>query len=325
MKLPLSYKFLNHDLDIIESELLYTVKADHPVLRAASTQLLKAGGKRIRPVFVLLAAQFGHYDLEKIKHVASSFELMHMASLVHDDVIDDAELRRGHETINAKWDNRVSMYTGDYMFARALEILSVIENPKAHQILSNTIVELAQGEIEQLRDQYNLEQNFRNYLRRIKRKTALLIASSCHLGAIVSEAPADYQKALAKYGYFIGMSYQIIDDILDFTATPEKLGKPAGSDLFQGNITLPVLYKLEDTSFKQRLASSFEQSRGQAVVSKDLADIVEEIKQSDVIEKSFRVSELYLQKAYKQLEVLPQSKAKKALMDIAKYIGKRSY
>ncbi|MRG86405.1 heptaprenyl diphosphate synthase component II [Salinibacillus xinjiangensis] len=324
MKLSTSYQFITKDLNKIESELLSIVQADHPVLRAASTQLLKAGGKRIRPVFVLLAAKFGHYDFDKIKHVATSFELLHMASLVHDDVIDNAHIRRGRETINAKWDNRVSMYTGDYMFAQALESLSSIDDPKAHQILSKTMVELCRGEIEQLKDQYNLNQNLRTYLRRIKRKTALLIASSCHLGAIVSKVDAPYEKALLRYGYYIGMSYQIIDDILDFTATPEKLGKPAGSDLFQGNITLPVLYMLQEGDFKQRLEKGFEKSHYYNDFEL-LSEIVQEIKHSHVIEESYRVSEMYLQKAYKELEIFPNNKAKKAMMEIAKYIGRRSF
>jgi heptaprenyl diphosphate synthase len=174
MKLTTFYSFLNDDIELIEKELEKTVHSDYPLLSEASLHLLQAGGKRIRPVFVLLSGMFGEYDINKIKNVAVSLELIHMASLVHDDVIDDAALRRGQPTIKAKWDNRIAMYTGDYLFARSLEAMTKINEPKAHEILSKAIVEVCLGEIEQIKDKYNMEQNLRTYLRRIRRKTALL-------------------------------------------------------------------------------------------------------------------------------------------------------
>lgn len=186
MKLKAMISFLNHDIDIIEKELEQTVRSDYALLSEAGLHLLQAGGKRIRPVFVLLSGMFGDYDINKIKYVAVALELIHMASLVHDDVIDDAELRRGKPTIKAKWDNRIAMYTGDYMFARSLEYMTKINHPMAHEILSKMVVELCLGEIEQVKDKYNMDQNLRTYLRRIKRKTALLIAGSCQLGAIAA-------------------------------------------------------------------------------------------------------------------------------------------
>ncbi len=323
MKLSSSYKFIIHDLKKIESELLNIVQAEHPVLRSASTQLLIAGGKRIRPVFVLLSAKFGNYDVDRVKYVAVAHELMHMASLVHDDVIDSATTRRGKETVNTKWDNKIAMYTGDYIFARSLEYLSNVTNSRAHKILSNTMVELCLGEIEQLHDQYNVNQNLRNYLRRIRRKTALLIASSCRLGAITANVEPKYERALHKYGYYVGMSYQIIDDILDFTSTEKELGKPAGSDLFQGNITLPVLYKYSDPEFKQKLEQLFQNPN--QITKEEMDELVQEVKHSEAIEKAYSVSERYLQKAYEELEILPESKAKDALKNIAKYIGRRKF
>ncbi|MCD5322993.1 MULTISPECIES: heptaprenyl diphosphate synthase component II [Pontibacillus] len=321
MKLAMIYPHLKQDIDKIEKSLNTTIQADHSILREASTQLLQAGGKRIRPVFVLLAAKFGHYDIERIKHVAVALELIHMASLVHDDVIDDAELRRGEQTIKAKWDNRVAMYTGDYIFARAIESLSTLEDAKAHQILSKTIVEVCVGEIEQIKDKFDWDQNLRTYLRRIKRKTALLIAVSCRLGAVAAGADEKVERALFKYGYYVGMSYQIIDDVLDFTATEKELGKPAGSDLMQGNITLPVLYAMDqDERFKQEVQSLFQKEE---VTKTDMAWVIEKIKESGAIDQSFALSERYLNKAYEALDILPNQKEKQTLMKIAKYIGKR--
>jgi heptaprenyl diphosphate synthase len=320
MKMKLLYTYLNSDLTLIEKELEESIQAESLLLRQASLHLLKAGGKRIRPVFVLLGGRFGNYDINVIKNVAVSLELIHMASLVHDDVIDDAELRRGQPTIKAKWDNRIAMYTGDYIFARALELMTEISNPVAHQILSDTIVELSVGEIEQIKDKYNFDQNLRNYLLRIKRKTALLIAASCQLGAVVSDVSDEDHRKLYRFGYYVGMSFQITDDVLDFTGTEKELGKPAGGDLLQGNITLPVLYAMEDVRIRRRITSVHEN-----MDREELDAILKMVQESGAIEKSLSLSDRYLEKALAILEELPPNKAKKSLRDIAKFIGKRKY
>lgn len=320
MKLKMMYSFLNNDLQTIEDELEATIQTDRALLQEASLHLLQAGGKRIRPVFVLLAAKLGTYDIHKVKNVAVALELIHMASLVHDDVIDDAELRRGKATIKAKWDNRIAMYTGDYIFARSLELMTKVEDIEAHRILSNTIVELCKGEIEQIRDKYDYDQNLRTYLRRIKRKTAILIAVSCQLGAITAGVPASVHRSLFWFGYYVGMSFQITDDILDFTSTEEELGKPAGSDLLQGNITLPVLYAMESPVLNEKIRTIHEHSD-----TKEIKEIIELIKESDAIDRSFALSDRYLERAFKELEKLPNGIAKRTFNNVAKYIGKRKY
>ncbi|MCA1023293.1 heptaprenyl diphosphate synthase component II [Halobacillus litoralis] len=321
MKLAMIYSFLKNDLAVIEDAVNDTIQSNNTVLRDASSQLLQAGGKRIRPVFVLLGGKFGEYDIERMKAVAVSLELIHTASLVHDDVIDEAELRRGEPTIKARWDNRIAMYTGDYIFARSLETLSVLENPKAHQILAKTMVELCLGEIEQIKDKYNVHQNLRTYMRRIKRKTALLIAASCRLGAIAANVDEEKEKALYRYGYNVGMSYQIIDDVLDFTASEEELGKPAGSDLLQGNVTLPVLLSMENADFKKKLQRAFTGTEEET--KEKLQPLIETIQTNGSIQRSLEISDLYLQKAYQSLNELPAGRAKQTLKGIAKYIGKR--
>ncbi|MGP4065227.1 heptaprenyl diphosphate synthase component II [Oceanobacillus sp. M65] len=321
MKLARVYSFLKRDLDIIEESLNEVFQAEHPILHAASTELLKAGGKRIRPVFVILSGQLGRYQPDRVKTVAVSLELIHMATLVHDDVIDDASLRRGQPTIRELYGNRVAMYTGDYILARALEEITQIEDTPVHQLLSRTIVEVCVGEIEQIKDKYNWDQGLRDYLRRIKRKTALLIATSCQLGALVSDLTEAQANNLYKYGYYIGMSYQIIDDILDFTSTEKELGKPSGSDLLQGNITLPVLYAMKDKKFASVLKSAIQAN--DTLDEEQLGKILYALKNTDAIEQSYQLSELYLQKALKALEELPEGRAKHTLENIAKYIGKR--
>lgn len=271
-----------------------------------SLHTLQAGGKRIRPVFVLLAGKFGQYDINVMKNVAVALELIHMASLVHDDVIDDADLRRGQPTVKAKWDNKTAMYTGDFIFALSLELMSDIKKYLAHKILANTIVEVTVGEIQQIKDKYRFDQNLRDYLRRIKRKTALLISASCQLGAIAAEVEESVHKKLYLFGYYVGMAFQITDDILDFTSSEEELGKPAGSDLLQGNITAPALYAMEDEGIRSEIEKvhvDMEPVQIQKIISL--------IKNSGAIEKSIALSDMYLDKALAVLEDLPANRAKK--------------
>jgi heptaprenyl diphosphate synthase len=320
MKPKLMYSFLSSDLNVIEKELEATIQTKASLLREATLHLLTAGGKRIRPVFVLLAGRFGDYDINVIKNVALTLELIHTASLVHDDVIDDAEVRRGRQTIKSKWDNRVAMYTGDYIFARALELMANINNPLAHKILANTMVELCLGEIEQIKDKYRYEQNLRDYLRRIKRKTAILIAASCQLGAVAANVDEKIHKKLYQFGYFVGMSFQIIDDVLDFTSTEKQLGKPAGGDLLQGNITLPVLYAMENVEIKEQIMRVDEHFD-----SGEMKNIIRLVNNSGAIERSLALSDRYLDKALSILEDLPETKAKKVLREIALNIGKRKF
>ncbi|MFB3166136.1 heptaprenyl diphosphate synthase component II [Neobacillus sp. 179-C4.2 HS] len=320
MKLKMMYSFLNSDINTIEKRLEETIQADSLLLKRASLHTLQAGGKRIRPVFVLLAGKFGRYDINVMKNVAVALELIHMASLVHDDVIDDADLRRGQPTVKAKWDNKTAMYTGDFIFALSLELMSDINKPLAHKILANTIVEVTVGEIQQIKDKYRFDQNLRDYLRRIKRKTALLISASCQLGAIAADVDESIHKKLYLFGYYVGMAFQITDDILDFTSSEEELGKPAGSDLLQGNITAPALYAMENETIRHEIEKVH-----QNIEPVQIQRIITLIKESGAIEKSIALSDMYLDKALRVLEDLPTNKAKKTLRDIAKFIGRRKY
>lgn len=321
MKLKLLYSDLKSDLDIIEKELAVAVNSSSHLLNEASLHLLLAGGKRIRPVFVLLAAKFGNYSIDSIKSVAVSVELIHMASLVHDDVIDDAETRRGRETVKAQWNNRVAMYTGDFLFANAIEYITDLQNTYAHEVLSQTMVELCIGEIIQIEDKHYLEQTVRDYLRRIKRKTAILISASCELGAIASGADEKTVKHLKRFGYYVGMSFQIIDDILDLTSTDEQLGKPAGSDLVQGNITLPVLYVKNNPVIEPLLREILEGTISDA----NRQQLLAKIRESDGINRAKQISNLYLQKALNEVQQLPANSAKKSLQNIALFMSNRKF
>ncbi|MWV44719.1 heptaprenyl diphosphate synthase [Paenibacillus sp. HJL G12] len=318
------FGLLKKDMNYIEDELFRSIEGEHELLNETSMHLLKAGGKRLRPVFVLMGGKFGSYDLEKLKHVAVPLELIHMASLVHDDVIDDADTRRGELTVKSKWDNRIAMYTGDYIYARALMIAAQLENPLIHQVLSKAMVEMSIGEMEQIRDFFNTEQSVRRYLLRIRRKTALLIAISCQLGAIASDADRKTANLLYRYGYNVGMAFQIQDDLLDLCGTEKQIGKPPGSDMRQGNITLPVLYALQDAELNGPLLreiSYIRERNGEC----DVTGAIKLIKASRGISQAEKLADRYIKKALEALERLPDNRTKKNLRDIAHFVTKRSY
>lgn len=321
MKLKLLYADLKSDIDIIEKELEKALNSSSHLLNDASLHLLQAGGKRIRPVFVLLCAKFGQYNIEQIKNIAVPLELIHMASLVHDDVIDNSDMRRGRHTVKAQWNNRVAMYTGDFIFARALQYVTAIENSYAHQILAHTMVEICNGEVIQIEDKFRLDQNIKDYFRRIKRKTALLIESSCELGAVVGGVDDKYRRHLKRYGYFVGMSFQIVDDILDFTATDKELGKPAGSDLLQGNITLPILLLKDEPTIRPYIDKTI----AGELTEDDRMSMLKLVRSSDAMKEAMKISNKYLQKALKEVEALPNHPMKKKLRDIALFMGKRKF
>ncbi|WP_342525718.1 polyprenyl synthetase family protein [Chryseomicrobium sp. FSL W7-1435] len=321
LKLKALYADLRPDLDQVEMELSNCVSSDAPPLTEASLHLLEAGGKRIRPVFVLLSAKFGDFSIDRLKHVAVPVELIHMASLVHDDVIDDADTRRGRATVKAEWNNRMAMYTGDFLFSKAIASLSQIQSSYAHKLLADTMVELCIGEIEQVEDKrlYNLTS--RDYLRRIRRKTALLISVSCELGALASGVDEKTRVHLRNFGYYVGMSFQIVDDILDIVSTDEKLGKPAGSDLLLGNITLPVVYARNEAS----VAKLLERIQSGDTSEETRHELLAILRKSDGLEKAKRISNLYLEKAMAELKNLPNCTAKRSLQNIALFMSKRKF
>lgn len=323
MRLQEIYESLAHDLEAIENMLALSVRSDQTTLNKSASHLLKAGGKRIRPVFVLLAGQFGSYDIERLKKVAVPLELIHMATLVHDDVIDDAQTRRGHPTVKAEWDNRIAMYTGDFIFARSLTIASEIEDSRVHRALSESIVQICEGEIEQIRFFYNWRQSLLDYLQRIRRKTALLMAVSCELGGLVSKADTHIVRSLRMFGYYVGMAFQLTDDVLDLIGDEKVLGKPAGSDLRQGNVTLPVIYALQKAQKPEReLIINYLESRGTSV---SVEEVIQAVQNSQGIFYAMHLADRYLAKAIQELDHLPANEARESLRMIAHFVGRRSY
>lgn len=316
------FKEIQTDLEYVESELHKYTKSSVKLLTQSSKWLVDAGGKRLRPAFVLLSGKLFKYDLERIGQLAAAIELIHMATLVHDDVIDHAATRRGVPTVSAKWGDSVAMQTGDYIFSQALKILARYGTPEIISFLATVSLEMCEGEIEQSISIGRTDLNLRNYLRRIKRKTAYLISACCFIGAVASDAPPHLAHHLKKYGYYVGMAYQISDDLLDFVGSEQVCGKPVGSDLRQGIITIPVVYALNNQQIGKRLLSLLEKE------SKDQSDWDEAfslIKDAGAIKTAQNLCNKYLQKAKKELIHLPDQPTRSIFVEIADFIGNRDF
>lgn len=317
-----SFQTIENELNMVEASLSSNVDSQVTMLNQASVHLIKAGGKRLRPAFALLAASFYKRDLTTIIPGAAALELIHMATLVHDDVIDDSNTRRGAATVKSGWGNRVSVYAGNYIFARALGLIADYQRSDVVDLLAESSMKICEGEIIQMLSCYNVHLGLKNYLRRIERKTALLISVSCELGAMLVNAPAREIEALRNYGYYLGMAFQVTDDILDFVADEKILGKPTGSDIRQGVITLPALYALKHGPRQGDLAACL--CSPERCVD-EAEEIIQMVLDSDGIEYSYYVTSHFAEKAKKQLEYLPAVPARDRLYEIADFITSRDY
>jgi heptaprenyl diphosphate synthase len=235
------------DLAKVEVELRQAVITEDPFLTEVASHLILAGGKRIRPGFCLVASMARDIEDRAAAHEvimgAVSVELVHLGSLYHDDVMDDAVTRRTVESVNAKWGNLKAILAGDFLLARASEIAASLGTEVAG-LLANTIARLCEGQVRELRDAYNLTRTEDAYITSINGKTAALLATSCRVGAIVADLPRSIVTTLTEFGRHYGMAFQVVDDILDVVATDEELGKPSGNDLVEGIYNLPVLHAL---------------------------------------------------------------------------------
>lgn len=246
MKNLMQQQKIKNILKEVDAELERLVNVDDAFVRECALNTIRAGGKRLRPIFVILSAQYFGVKNEDIVKFASIMELVHTASLIHDDVNDNSDLRRGRPTINATYDNNVAVHVGVYILIEALKkVYEVPHTKELLQILTHTAVEMARGEVAQLASMFDTEQTIESYNYRIERKTALLIAICCQTGAILSDASPEEVDAFYRFGHHLGMAFQIKDDMLDLLPVDDKIGKPIGHDLESGLINLPTILLLQ--------------------------------------------------------------------------------
>jgi geranylgeranyl pyrophosphate synthase len=319
VKLDNLYGPVHQDLDLVDETIDALRGVDYQPLAEMLNLVLAARGKRLRPALSLLAGQFGQYRLDLLVPLAASIELLHTATLVHDDVIDNAATRRGRPTANSIFHNTTTVMLGDYMFAHAANFVARTGNIEVIRLFSHTLMTIARGEIGQDMTAYDTRQTVRQYLQRIGGKTASLFATACQGGAMLAEVGEDGVEALKDYGYNLGMAFQVVDDILDFVGDEQEMGKPVGSDLSQGTLTLPSLLLLDRHPKDNPIRKLFAHQRRQ----EHLSQAVEMIRQSDIPRESYQMAESFAKEAEGALTVLPDNPARRTLRDIVHYVLER--
>lgn len=279
--------------------------------------LLESSGKMLRPRLVYQSAVLYPHDIKKVIDISAAVELIHLASLLHDDVIDNARIRRNRISVNYCWGNQASVLTGDYLFAAAFKLVNIHKLDDVMHNVTSTIQTMCTGEIKQLSMISNLDINEEEYYDKSYRKTACLFASSCRVGALTAKAPERDIEILEKFGANLGYAYQLIDDVLDFVADESELGKPVGSDLSQGNITLPIILALRDSDKGSKLRGLLENGRSRPEMLPYIVDLLIE---SGAISECVKKSRLFLQEAMEQLIQLPASPARESLQETALYL-----
>ena len=306
-------------LDRVEEALEKAVVADSDLLAATAKYLLQAGGKRFRPMLVLLSGYFGDPTDPRLIPGSVAIELVHLATLYHDDVIDEADSRRGTPSANARWDNTVAILTGDYLFARASEISADL-GPDVCRLLARTIGVLCDGQVREVDASGKVEQTEDSYLEIIRRKTGVLIAASCRLGAMMSDAPEAEIDVLEAFGESLGMAFQLSDDIMDLTASQLELGKEPGVDLKEGVYTLPVLHALEHSPDRDELARLL----GRGAPDGEMLDrALQIVRAGGSIEHARRAVTDEVARAVGLAERLPAGPAQHALIQLARFLAVR--
>jgi all-trans-nonaprenyl-diphosphate synthase len=310
------------DLRVLAENLKSLIGARHPILYAAAEHLFGAKGKRVRPAVVLLVSKATMQDQEitlRHRRLAEITEMIHTASLVHDDVVDEAELRRGVPTVHSSFGNRIAVLAGDFLFAQSSWYLANLDNLEVVKLLSQVIMDLAEGEIQQGLNRFASDLTIEAYLEKSYYKTASLIANSSKAAAVLSETTSGLAQDMYGYGRHLGLAFQIVDDILDFTGSTEELGKPAGSDLKGGNLTAPVLYALEEKPYLEVLIEREFAQPG------DLEQALALVRDSHGIERSRELATHHSRMAIQHLQDLPPSASRQALVKLADYVLRRLY
>jgi heptaprenyl diphosphate synthase len=316
------FALVQDEMKMVEDRLAEALYSQEEFLADVGSHLLQAGGKRLRPALYLLCSANGDVDAQKRISMAAAIELIHMATLVHDDVIDNASTRRGIPTANARWGNKVSILSGDFLFAKAFSLVAKYPESDSLQMLTDVICALCEGEIAQIQEYFKTQQTEADYLERIAKKTACFIAASCALGAISADMKLGEIQELYQFGYSVGMAFQITDDILDFTATSEQIGKPAGGDLRQGILTLPAIYALNHGDHQDELRQLIAE---QELTAEKVERCLAIIRESAAMEYSYQRVEEFLDKAKQSLPPCLAAGVRDSLLEIAEFIGLRQF
>ena len=312
------------DLHDVDNVIHGRMTSQAPLIPQVGAHLVDSGGKRLRPLITLATArQYGYSGKEHLK-LGAAIEFIHTATLLHDDVVDESALRRGRPAANTVWGNKPSVLVGDFLFSRAFQLMVETGEPQVLGILANASAIIAEGEVMQLRSSKNLAVGEPDYLKVITAKTAALFAAACQVGAVVAERPEREEAALEEYGRSLGIAFQLVDDILDFSARQTELGKTVGDDFREGKITLPVIlaYRrgdMAERAFWRRCVEELEQT------DEDLDRAIDLVKRHGALEDSMAQARAYGANAREALAIFPDSATKREMLDLVDFCLDRRY
>ena len=320
------FDVIQADLEELEPALAAAIVSETPFITDVGAHLVSSGGKRLRPALFLLAARGGAaFDRTRAMPIAVALELIHTASLVHDDVIDEADTRRGAETTNAKWGNQVAILSGDYLFARAFKLVAEEDYDSSIYVkLAQLVCTLSEGEILQDHTAYQKSVSEDAYYERIRKKTADFLEICCELGGTVGGMDAADTERMALYGHAIGMAFQITDDLLDYRQTSEDIGKPAGHDLAQGFVTLPVIRALEvlDAAGRAELTALITNPK---MTEAEVARALDIVRTTDGLDYAQAQADAYLERAKNALPDALDERIRETCLMAADFIGRREF
>ena len=314
---------IGDDLKRVEEQFRKDLESDVPLIRKVAEYVLSSGGKRVRPALLLLAARLCDYQGDKAVPLASVVEFIHTATLLHDDVVDSATLRRGIASANTLWGNEASVLVGDFLFSKSFSLMVAVGSLDILRVLSGATTIIAEGEVMQLLCTGELDLSEESYIGVVRSKTAILMSAACEAGAILGKVSPEKQRLLADFGMDLGIAFQLMDDTLDYIATEEQFGKSIGHDLEEGKITLPLIHTLRHCSEEERTIIA-------AVIEKDemslddFRDVSGLVKRYGGIDYTVDLARSYIAGCTEHLAGFGQSQVKDALLELSDYIITRN-
>jgi octaprenyl-diphosphate synthase len=309
---------VENDLDDIEKALSDNLNPYLDLVSEVAGHILFSGGKRLRPLLMVLSARMCGYNGNYEKTFSTALEYLHTATLLHDDLVDDAALRRGKPVAHANWGNSITVLVGDYLLARALSISAGTGRLRVIQILAELTENMSQGEVHQLMRKGDITLTEEEYLEVIRRKTAVLFEAACRVSAIIADAPQEKESALAEYGYNLGIAFQMADDLFDYTLQTSELGKEVGADLREGKLTLPVIYALKQAQSMDR-EKMIKIIQDKDFSTDDFATLIDLLENYDGLAYTKKAAASYIDTAKAALSVFEPSQTKDTMLDIANY------
>lgn len=307
------YELIRPSMDKVEAMLKSSLRSKHRIINSSIKDLLESGGKRLRPALLVVCGNMGNKESPRLITMAAIVEILHMATLVHDDIIDDALFRRGVTTVQAKWGKDIAVFLGDYLFSTAFALITDNCPVENFGIITKTLQNICEGEISQYEDRFSTDVSRIRYLKRIMGKTAALFGLSCYLGAHESGCSGQQKSILFRYGISLGMAFQIADDVLDFIGDEQRTGKPKANDFTQGIYTLPVIHALRDKSLGPTLKEILQSF---PLDKNDIKRVIAIVQASGGIEYSIDLINRYINRAVNTINTLPDNGYKAILIDL---------